>query len=190
MSDKNELQLLLDSYTADMQKLVSIKAKDFDTMQTATLISSIPERKWNAAQGVVTFTLAKKEADRVAKVTRAVCMLKANQQKDKLTNADDRKAWVEDQAEVQDADMDAFNADTDDEYTRATKAVVDDTMRTDILGPNIVRVLKDHKPANDLLQKVIKESIQSNVDVRTALKDFFEGDYPLTTRNQQSTIQV
>ncbi len=33
--------------------------------------------------------------------------------------------------------------DENDEYTRATKAVVDDTMRTDVLGPNVERVLRD-----------------------------------------------
>jgi hypothetical protein len=113
MDSKSELQDLLNSYTTDMQSLVAIKAKDFSTLQTATLISSIPERKWNAAQGVVTFTLAKKEADRVAKVLRATKMMKANQFKDKLTNADDRKSWVEDQPEVQIADRDALNAEAE-----------------------------------------------------------------------------
>ena len=36
----------------------------------------------------------------------------------------------------------------DEEYKDAIQPVVDDRMRTDILGPHFCRVLKDHKPAS------------------------------------------
>lgn len=66
--------------------------------------------------------------------------------------------------------------DEEDEYKKATRTVVDDAMRTDILGPNMLRVLKDHKPVNDLLNQVIGEAISSNTDVKSALNKFTE-DY-------------
>lgn len=64
--------------------------------------------------------------------------------------------------------------ETDEQYKRSTKAVVDDAMRTDMLGPNLVRVLKDHKPAHDLLREVIAESIASDPATRKALGTFVD----------------
>lgn len=57
----------------------------------------------------------------------------------------------------------------EDEYSKATRAVVDDTMRTDILGPNVLRILQDYKPANDLVQSIVLDAIQNNTEVKTAV---------------------
>lgn len=65
-------------------------------------------------------------------------------------------------------------APDDDEYRKATKTVVDDAMRTDILGPNLVRVLKDHKPANDLLHQILHDCIASDTEVKKALAEFVD----------------
>ena len=65
-------------------------------------------------------------------------------------------------------------ATSDDEYRQATKTVVDDAMRTDILGPNLVRVLKDHKPANDLLHEILADGIENDTKVKKLLADFVD----------------
>jgi hypothetical protein len=58
----------------------------------------------------------------------------------------------------------------DDVYKEATKAVVDDAMRTDTLGARLCVVLEEHKPANDALHRIIKTALQSNQEVKKALK--------------------
>lgn len=64
----------------------------------------------------------------------------------------------------------------DEQYKRATR-VVDDAMRTDQLGPNLVRVLKDHKPAHDLLHEIVKQCIQDDSDVKKELETFLDDYY-------------
>lgn len=61
--------------------------------------------------------------------------------------------------------------DENDEYTRATKAVVDDTMRTDVLGPNVERVLRDYKPINDLVKKISVDGIKNDTDTKKAIDE-------------------
>ena len=64
----------------------------------------------------------------------------------------------------------------DEQYKQATR-VVDDAMRTDQLGPNLVRVLKDHKPAHDLLHEIVMQCIQSDTDVKKGLEEFLDDYY-------------
>ena len=61
--------------------------------------------------------------------------------------------------------------DENDEYTRATKAVVDDTMLTDVLGPNVERVLRDYKPVNDLVKKISVDGIKNDTDTKKAIDE-------------------
>lgn len=61
--------------------------------------------------------------------------------------------------------------DENDEYTCATKAVVDDTMRTDVLGPNVERVLRDYKPVNDLVKKISVDGIKNDTDTKKAIDE-------------------
>jgi len=63
-------------------------------------------------------------------------------------------------------------ASEDDEYQRATKAVVDDTMRTDVLGPNILKVLKEHSPTSDQIKLIIINAILNDTTVQGALEKF------------------
>lgn len=64
----------------------------------------------------------------------------------------------------------------DEQYKQATR-VVDDAMRTDQLGPNLVRVLKDHKPAHDLLHEIVMQCIKGDSDVKTELEAFLDDYY-------------
>lgn len=57
----------------------------------------------------------------------------------------------------------------DEEYKEATQAVVDDRMRTDVLGPRICAVIKEHTPARDALLEIIKMAIEQNPDVHKSL---------------------
>lgn len=61
--------------------------------------------------------------------------------------------------------------ENDAQYTTATKAV-DDRMRTDILGPNVLKVLQDYKPANDYIQDIVAETIEKHPIARKHLKTF------------------
>lgn len=110
-----ELQETLDQYGKDLKALISVKPKQFETLQVATMITNLPERKWNAAQAVVNNTIAKKDADNKVKVAKATAGLVASASKTSLglTSATDRAAWVDSQQDVQDAEIDAINADAE-----------------------------------------------------------------------------
>lgn len=64
---------------------------------------------------------------------------------------------------------DFLPSQTDDAYKRATREVVDDAMRTDVLGPQVVRVLTDYKPVFDQVQAIICSSIKDSSAVREEL---------------------
>lgn len=74
----------------------------------------------------------------------------------------------------------------DDEYKRATKAVVDDTMRTDVLGPNILKVLKEHSPTSDEIKLIIINAILNDAKVQDALETF-HGNLSLTKKGKGLT---
>ena len=109
------LKAKLDGYKHTIEGLVYIKPKQFETVRVATMISATPARKWKAAQAVVDATMAKKEADNALKVLRATKMLEASNGRDAkgLTNAEDRKAYVDNDARVQQAEIDAINTDAE-----------------------------------------------------------------------------
>lgn len=71
----------------------------------------------------------------------------------------------------------------EDAYRKATKTVVDDAMRTDILGPNLVKVLENLKPADTLIKAIVAEAIKSNPEVRQELTVFIAND-STTKRNK------
>jgi hypothetical protein len=111
----SELKQTLDQYSTDIKGLINIQPKQFDIFTISTMISSLPERKWNAAQAVVNNTIAKKAADQSLKVARAKAGLTASTRKVELelASADDRRAWVDSQDEVQDAEIDAIDAEAE-----------------------------------------------------------------------------
>lgn len=58
----------------------------------------------------------------------------------------------------------------DAEYKDAIQPVVDNNMRTDILGPHFCRVLKDHTPAREDVVALITKEIGSDPALKTAVK--------------------
>lgn len=111
----SELQQTLQGYSDDIKGLINIKPKQFDIMTISTMISSLPERKWNAAQAVVNNTIAKKASDNTLKVAKAKATLVASTNKIELglSSADDRRGWVDSQTDVQQAEIDSINAEAE-----------------------------------------------------------------------------
>ena len=44
-------------------------------------------------------------------------------------------------------------------------------MRTDVLGPNVERVLRDYKPVNDLVKKISVDGIKNDTDTKKAIDE-------------------
>ena len=62
----------------------------------------------------------------------------------------------------------------DEEYKEAIKAVADDNMRTDVLGPHFCKVLENHTPASDAIVKLVAGEISSHPDLKRAIKQVIE----------------
>jgi hypothetical protein len=60
--------------------------------------------------------------------------------------------------------------ETDDQYKRATKAVVDDAMRLDVLGPKAVLIFEQYSPAQTAVKKIADDAIKNDKDTRDAIK--------------------
>lgn len=71
----------------------------------------------------------------------------------------------------------------DDEYKDAIQPVVDDRMRTDILGPHFCRVLKDHKPASEDIVALVAEEAIADPKLKKAIKDVVD------ERNRETKMQ-
>src|SRR5260370_22726875 len=67
------------------------------------------------------------------------------------------------------------NNQDNEQYKQATQ-VVDDAMRTDQLGPSVVRVLEDHKPANDKVLQIMHAGIKDTSAIQAALGEFVKND--------------
>jgi hypothetical protein len=107
------LQQTLDNYAKDLNELVTIKPISFDIPTVATMVRQTPQRKWNAAQAIVNATIEKKQCESHVKRLRAMKMLEASHhtKKGRLSNADDRKAFVDADEKVIAAEIDLINAD-------------------------------------------------------------------------------
>lgn len=112
---KAELRQVLDEYAIDLEAMTKIKPQMFDTLQIATMISALPARKWNAAQKQIEATVTKKDAEQAVKRERAKAMLIASHSREAkgLTNAEDRKAFVDNEVAVQNAEVELINADAE-----------------------------------------------------------------------------
>lgn len=63
----------------------------------------------------------------------------------------------------------------DDEYKDAIQPVIDDNMRTDVLGPRFCKVLTEHTPAQDALVKLVADSISKEPAIKKAVEEVVEG---------------
>ena len=66
------------------------------------------------------------------------------------------------------------NTGNDDEYQDAVKTVVDDRMRTDILGPHFCTVLENHTPASDAIVTLMAKKINADPAIKTAIKSVID----------------
>lgn len=113
--NNTELAKTLDEYTKEFKAIVNIKPKQFDTARIATMISALPERKWNAAQAVILNTIAKKDADQKLKTAKAIELLSATKNKESsgLTDIASRQAHVDRQDNIQMLEIDTINAEAE-----------------------------------------------------------------------------
>ena len=58
----------------------------------------------------------------------------------------------------------------DDEYKEAIQPVVDDSMRTDVLGPHFCRILKDHRPVSEDIVKLVSKEVVNNPELKKSIK--------------------
>lgn len=59
---------------------------------------------------------------------------------------------------------------SDDEYKKATKEVVDDMFRDDVLGPRFCSVLTNHTPASDKIKSLVAEAIANHPGTKTSIE--------------------
>lgn len=76
------------------------------------LLKKLPVVMFHAAQAVVIKLIDFKEAKRRLKKEHAIAMMKAQNKKD-LSAAEDRKAWANDQKNVENAEIDLINAEAE-----------------------------------------------------------------------------
>lgn len=157
-----ELKGILDSYDKDMSDLVKIKPQQFDIVRISTMIRETPQRKWNAAQGVVNATILKKDADNKLKVLRASKMLEANGLKDKdnLSSADDRKAYVDNHPEVHDAEIHAINCEAELLAAKLAYECLDDLFTA---GKKIMEYLTNQERAERQYDRFVSEGRRAGV---------------------------
>ena len=149
-----DIKQQLDQYTLDLKKLVNIKPKSFEIAQVANMVTSIPERKWNAAQAVVLATLAHKDAKNTLSSLKASKMLQANQNKDKYGSAEDRKAYAETHPEVIQAGTDLLNAEAEKLSATLAYECLDDLFTA---GKKIMDYLSEQDKAEKQYQKYSSE---------------------------------
>ena len=121
----SDLRLMLDKFTDDIKQVTKIQPRQFDIVQVASVISSLPERKWNAAQARVDATIARKDAQQKLKALKASKMLAAKHDST-LKAAPDRTAWVDSQKDVQQAEIDVINADAEETAAELAFECLDD----------------------------------------------------------------
>jgi len=67
------------------------------------------------------------------------------------------------------------NHNNDDEYKKATKEVVDDMFRDDVLGPRICSVLENHTPASSKVKNIIADAIENHPECKKAIEIVMAG---------------
>lgn len=149
------LKNTLDEYSKNLSELIAVKPKQFDISSVANMITSTPNRKWNAAQGVINNTVEKKQCEISLKSLRAVKMLEASRlKKDVLSNAEDRKAYVDNDAEIQEAEIDLINAEAQLVAAKLAYDTLDDLFTA---GKKIMDWLSEQDKAQKQFEKYTNE---------------------------------
>ena len=58
----------------------------------------------------------------------------------------------------------------DEEYKTAIQPVIDNNMRTDILGPHFCRVLENHTPASNAITTLIAKELCKDPELKKSVK--------------------
>ena len=78
---------------------------------------------------------------------------------------------------------DSIPVHNDEEYKDAVKPIVDDHMRTDRLGPHIVKVLREHTPTSKEVVALIAREVIKDPTLKKALKEVID------ERNRENKMQ-
>ena len=150
------LKTTLSGYAKDLDELINIKPKQFDIATIATMITETPPRKWRAAQAIVDATVEKKQWESDLKRLRAIRMLEASSvdKKYKLSNADDRKAYVDNDSEVQAAEIELINAEANLTAAKLGYECLDDLFTA---GKKIMDYLIDQEKATKQYDRFVNE---------------------------------
>lgn len=154
--DTMQLQDVLDMYAKDMKALVNIKPKQLDIVTMATMVRSIPERKWNAASAIANGMVLEKDLKGHVKAIRAKKRLEASAKKSELglTSDADRAAWVDSDQEVQSAEIELIDAQATLTAAKLAYECLDDLFTS---GKKIMDYLVDQEIATRQYNKFNNE---------------------------------
>lgn len=110
MDSNTELKQQLEFWTKEINERIArleLKKGNIEPLQLSKTLMELPPIKWAAAKIVIDSTIDKKTAMRNVKVIRAEKMLYASKMKGQrgLSNAEDRRAFVDNNEDVQAAEM-------------------------------------------------------------------------------------
>lgn len=152
-----EVKETLNTFGSDIKSLVNIKPQQFDIVTIATMVRSTPERKWNAAQSVVNNTILKKSMEQKYKTLKAQKMMLAKNN-ETLKAAPDRTAWVENQEDVQQAEIALINADAELQAAKLGYECLDDLFTA---GKKIMDYLVEQEKATQQYNRFVDEGRKS-----------------------------
>jgi maltodextrin utilization protein YvdJ len=147
----------LEEFSNDIKELVNIQPRQFDVYRISAMIADTPPRKWNAAQGVVNATIAKKLAEQTLRKVKAQKMMVAKNSKD-LKAAPDRIAWVENQLDVQAAEAVVIYADGELQAAKLAYECLDDAFTA---GKKIMDYLTKQDQAERQYQKYANDGARA-----------------------------
>ena len=145
----------LDEYSADIKKLTNINSKQFDVGQIANMVTSVPERKWNAANAIVNATVAFKDAKASHRTIKSLKLLEANKMKDQYGSADDRKAYAEQHQDTIEAENKMLQAEAQLLAAKLGYECLDDLFTA---GKKIMDYLTDQEKATRAYERFNNEA--------------------------------
>ena len=150
----NKVKEALAGYGEDIKTLTRISPKQFEIASIANMVSSTPERKWNAAQAIVNNTLLKKSAEQKYKNIKAQKMMLAKHDIS-LKAAADRTAWVDSQEDVQAAEIELINCDAELQAAKYGYDCLDDLFTA---GKKIMDYLVKQEEATKQFNRFVNET--------------------------------
>jgi 3-mercaptopyruvate sulfurtransferase SseA len=119
----------------------------YTTDQVETLLKKLPISKYKAAQEMVSALIVMKDAKRHLSKTRAQALMRATGHRETLTNAQDRKAWADEQPEVEEAEMNLISAEARLKMAELKLEAMDDILNA-VKKIASIRIEQDKDQAN------------------------------------------